>query len=80
MDFFGYDESDFMPCEVCGAQGVDINHIDARGMGGNPKGDKDDISNLILLCRFHHEQMGDKKQWKDWLKNLHAIKMAEVKK
>ena len=75
MDYFGYDTSDTILCEVCGAVAVDINHIDARGLGGNPKGDKDDISNLQASCRACHIKYADKKQWKDWLKKLHKIKM-----
>ncbi len=75
MDFFNYDISDFIPCEVCGAKAVDIHHINAKGRGGNPKGDKDVIENLQALCRKHHTEMGDKKEWKDWLKKLHKIKM-----
>ena len=75
MDFFKYDVSDFIPCEVCGAKAVDINHINAKGRGGNPKGDKDVIENLQALCRKHHLEFGDKKEWKEWLKKLHQIKM-----
>jgi hypothetical protein len=75
MDYFGYDTSDTILCEVCGAVAVDINHIDARGLGGNPKGDKDDISNLQACCRACHIKYADKKQWKDWLKKIHKIKM-----
>jgi hypothetical protein len=35
----GYDETDWIPCEVCNRQAVDIHHIEARGMGGtsNPR-------------------------------------------
>ena len=33
----GYDETDFIPCEVCGGQAIDIHHIEARGMGGTKK-------------------------------------------
>jgi hypothetical protein len=79
MDYFGYDVSDFICCEVCGAQAVDLHHIEPRSMGGNPKGDKDSIENIMALCRAHHLQYGDKKQWKDWLKKLHKIKMDEHK-
>lgn len=78
FDFFGYDEHSFVPCEVCGAPSVDIHHIEARGMGGSNKSDV--IENLQALCREHHLQYGDKKQWKDWLKKVHVIKMSEVKK
>jgi hypothetical protein len=34
---FGYDGTEFMPCEVCWAPGVDIHHIDSRKMGGTTK-------------------------------------------
>lgn len=39
MKFFGYDVSDFIPCELCGAKAVDIHHVEARGMGSS--NDKD---------------------------------------
>jgi 5-methylcytosine-specific restriction endonuclease McrA len=77
FDYFGYDESSWIPCEVCGAQSVDIHHIEARSMGGNPKGDKDTIENLMALCRKDHENFGDKKQWKEWLIKLHNIKLKK---
>ena len=73
FDYFGYDESSFIPCEVCGGASNDVHHIEARGMGGSKEADK--IENLQALCRKHHTEMGDKKEWKDWLKKLHKIKM-----
>jgi hypothetical protein len=69
LDFFSYDEHDFMPCEICGNKAVDIHHIDARGMGGSNK--KDIIENLMAVCRFCHEKFGDKKQFKEYLKEIH---------
>ena len=48
----GYDETDWIPCEVCGAKAVDIHHIEARGMGGSKT--KDVIENLMALCRSCH--------------------------
>ena len=73
MDYFGYTEADFIPCEIpsCGARAVDINHINARGMGGNPSGDKDDIRNLMAVCREHHLRYGDVREFKEWLKEVH---------
>jgi hypothetical protein len=79
MNHFGYDINDFIPCEVCGGRAVDINHINARGMGGNPKGDKDVITNLQALCRPCHIFYGDKKQYKEFLKDKHLIKLATNK-
>jgi len=71
---FGYDGSEFMPCEVCGARGIDIHHIDSRKMGGT-KG-KDVIENLMLLCRTCHEKYGDRKQFKEFLQNIHNQKLT----
>jgi len=66
----GYKKTDFIPCEVCGSQAVDIHHIEARGMGGSKKADL--IDNLMGLCRKCHIEYGDKKQYKDFLKDIHA--------
>jgi len=66
----GYKKTDFIPCEVCGSQAVDVHHIEARGMGGSK--DKDTIENLMGLCRNCHIEYGDKKQYKEFLKDIHA--------
>lgn len=75
LDFFGYDISDFIPCEICDGQCNDIHHINARGMGGDPQGKKDVIENLMALCRDHHDEYGDKVQYKDFLNSVHADKI-----
>ena len=69
MDYFGFTIADFIPCEICGKQAVDTAHIDARGMGGSKS--KDVIENLMAKCRKHHDEYGDKKQFKEWLKTGH---------
>lgn len=66
----GYKTTDFIPCEVCGCQAVDVHHIQARGMGST--NDKDVIENLMGLCRKCHIEYGDKKQYKEFLKDIHA--------
>ena len=71
MTFFKYDVSDFIPCEVCGTMATDIHHIQARGMGGTKE--KDDIHNLMALCRKCHIEKGDKKQHMEFLKDVHEI-------
>lgn len=69
LSYFGYTLDDFIPCEICGNRGVDIHHIDCRGMGGSIE--KDNIENIMALCREHHIQYGDKKQYIDFLKDIH---------
>jgi 5-methylcytosine-specific restriction endonuclease McrA len=60
---------------MCGAKAVDINHIDARGLGGSKL--KDNIENLMAMCRSCHILNGDKKQYKDLMKTVHKVKMNE---
>lgn len=72
MKAFGFDESDFVPCEVCNGKAVDIHHIESRGMGGSKK--KDNPDNLMALCRTCHDKFGDKQSWIFWLKNVHSEK------
>ena len=79
LDYFGYDINDFICCEVCGGRAIDIHHINARGLGGNPKGDKDVITNLMAVCRPCHEYYGDKKEHKEFLKEKHLIILAQNK-
>ena len=73
LDYFGYDNADFIACEVCNSKAVDINHIQPRGMGGSKK--KDNIENLIALCRSCHIRAdfgsGETKLSKEYLKNIH---------
>ena len=38
LDHFGYDVTDFVPCEYCGKKMIDPHHLSNRGMGGNPTG------------------------------------------
>ncbi len=76
-NFFGFVNSDFVPCEICGNGAVDIHHIDARGMGGNPNGDKDVIDNLQAVCRKCHDAYGDKKEFKEMVKKVH-LKYMEI--
>jgi hypothetical protein len=73
MEYFGYDKSDFIPCEVCKKEGVDVHHIEARGMGGTNKEDK--IENLMALCRKCHTDLGDKKQFMAHLRKIHELRM-----
>jgi len=69
LKYFGYALDDFMPCEICGNRAVDIHHIDCKGMGGSKL--KDGIENIMALCREHHIEYGDKKQYIDFLKDIH---------
>lgn len=59
-------------CEVCTKKpAVDIHHI--LGKGKYPEL-KDDIDNLIALCRECHEKYGQKKQYIDFLREKKKYK------
>lgn len=77
-DYFGYDESSFVPSEISGDPAVSVHHIDCRGMGGSK--DKDVIENLMALTMEEHEKYGDKKQYTAWLKSIHLKFMKNHEK
>lgn len=72
--WMGYDEHDFIPCELTGGKAVDIHHIDCKGMGG-VGGDREkiveSIYNLMALTREAHEELGDKEMFKEALYEAH---------
>jgi hypothetical protein len=65
LQAFGYDESSFIPCEMCGAKSVDIHHIEPRSkFGSKRKDEQDHISNLVALCRDCHDRAhGSSANW-----------------
>jgi 5-methylcytosine-specific restriction endonuclease McrA len=69
FDYFGYTKDCFVACEVCGGKAVDIHHIDCRGMGGSKS--KDEIKNLMAVCRECHLEYGDKTPFLELLKETH---------
>lgn len=71
MDALGYSIHDFIPSELSGEKAVDIHHIDCKGMGGDPSGNKDRIENLMAVTRKEHEFYGDKVQYKALLYKKH---------
>ncbi len=69
LDYFGYGEQDFIPCEVgCGCA-VDVHHLDGRGLG------KDVIENLMGLCRKEHIKAGASPGYNEQLKQIHKSKL-----
>tara|TARA_R110000851_G_scaffold164365_3_gene308602 strand:+ start:298 stop:561 length:264 start_codon:yes stop_codon:yes gene_type:complete len=74
MKYFDYFSNEFIPCEVCESKAVDIHHIMARGMGGS---EKDNINNLMAVCRKCHIEYGDKTKYVEWLQDIHDKKVKE---
>lgn len=73
---FNLHEGDFVGCECCSKVAVDVHAIEADGMGGRPSKSTHNIFNLMALCRECHVRYGDKKQYKEYLKQKH-IKTLE---
>jgi hypothetical protein len=74
FDYFGVDYdpvTGWHDCksEISGLPAVDIHHIESRGMGGSKNANR--IENLMALTREEHEKYGDKKQYVDYLKQIH---------
>jgi len=47
---------EFIPCEICWKEAVDLHHINKRSsFWKNRKHLQDRIENIIALCRKHHE-------------------------
>jgi 5-methylcytosine-specific restriction endonuclease McrA len=75
LKHFGYDATDFIACEYCGKPGNDIHHLTARSRGG-----KDEIENLMCLCReCHHEVHFGTKIKNENLKIVHQVRLSECK-
>lgn len=71
INHYEYGEQDVILCEnlKCLKIAVDIHHIKLKSQGG-----KDDIENLIALCRDCHIKAHDSKEFN---KKLKAIKNKE---
>jgi 5-methylcytosine-specific restriction endonuclease McrA len=78
LKHFGFDEGDFIPCEVCESAATDIHHIKARGMGGDPQGKRDVIENLMALCRVCHVEYGDITDLRPMLIQIHQARLKRI--
>lgn len=80
MDHFGYDVSDFIPCENCGARAVDIAHIIPRSKFGSKRIEqRDDIHNLMALCRkCHYDYDFNNKMTREYMTEKHNKVMTST--
>ena len=69
MKFFDLTADEFIPCEICQGDAVDIHHIDINRKNN-------DIHNLIALCRQCHTNCHANKEYNKWCvdrkKQIHA--------
>ena len=78
MDYYDYVIDDVILCEYCSKQAVDIHHIEARGIGGDPRGHKNQIENLIALCRGCHIKAETNKEFNSYLKQQNKNKFKHT--
>lgn len=79
LDYFGFDEGDFIPCEISGVPAVDISHNIPRGMGGRPKNSGDTPDNLMALSRKWHDFLERNPQSYWWFHLVHCQYMVTKK-
>ncbi len=65
LKHFGFKIAEDVRCEQCRRPAIDIHHITGRGK------DKDVISNLIALCRQHHNDCHNEKISKNEIQQIH---------
>ena len=66
IDYFDYCVQDVILCERCSNIAVDIHHLTFKSQGG-----KDEISNLMALCRCCHDKAHSDKEFNETLKLIH---------
>ena len=78
MDFFDIDYDiatgyyDYIDCEVDRKIAVDLHHIIPKSQGG-----KDDINNIIALCRSCHDKAHSGILTREYLHKIHNKKKKE---
>lgn len=75
MKYFGYDESDFIPCEICGSKATEIHHLEPKSIA---KAKVNMIDNLIGICRVCHD-LCNQRPFNDQAKLIHRKKLLSVK-
>ena len=74
MYFHDYVLDDVILCEHCSKVAVDIHHIDARGLGGDARGHRNQIESLIALCRSCHIKAETNKDFNNQLREYNKQK------
>jgi hypothetical protein len=78
LTHFGYDISDWIPCECgCGRQGVDIHHLQPRSTA---KHLLNHIENLCAVSRECHQRADRDRNFNEELKQKHMKKLLGNKK
>ena len=63
LQHFNYTIADFIECRYCKKRATDIHHLIFKSLGG-----KDEINNLIALCRDCHNRAHNEPKFNEKLK------------
>ena len=66
LDYYGVTSQDWIGCENCNKTSVDLHHLIFKSQGG-----KDNIENLVALCRECHIFAHNSKIFNNELKQKH---------
>ena len=69
----GYNDTDWVSCQVCQKTASDVHHCVFRSQGG-----KDTSENLIALCRACHELAHFRGKKEDWLHLEHLQEIVNL--
>ena len=69
LEYYGYNETDFIGCEICNSKATEIHHLIIKGMGGSKT--KDYIANLIAICRPCHMRCHGSIEFNSEAKEIH---------
>ena len=80
LNAFGYAEQDFIPCEFCGKQAVDICHIIPRSkFGKKRREERDSVINCMAGCRECHTAFDDGKKWTiEEAQKIHLFNLSKL--
>jgi len=71
MDYYGFGMDDVILCEGCGTKRAqDVHHLVTRSHGG-----KDEIENLIGVCRDCHSKAHNDREYNTWLRIAHKMNL-----
>lgn len=73
------DNSTFVGCECCGTRATEIHHIlnKNRLIEHGVLSRKDDIENIMAICRSCHNKLGDKDKYISFLFTTHYLFMVK---
>lgn len=65
MDYFDLSHDEYVPCEICGARGIQVHHISYRSHHGKKTlKEQENITNLMMVCYKCHKDIHDHNKYR----------------